>query len=660
MNKIAAYLALCTLAMLCLCTDIEVKFNLASKEKAGICRLPKGMFRTIDNLEAHHSVLGKKEQTSSNPKEEYKIITLPNISTLQEYEHFKAFWETDLAALPAEDEVLSQYQEDLTPDLFDSFLFTAAFLEIRGEYANRFAKNMARYGLLGKHSKDIADLSQYMDKALPYDIFWILLYGFLRQADFGYRTIVHPTTGQTLLWIESITAEFNQIDEEYTGPSQETKIRTVLYSELGPASSPERERNEELLVWLLLNMGGSSVDIQYSSYIGSSEKIADLRQTIQNLTKENEKGACVYVEGISVDIGYISNLSLVLALQLVPNLSCLEISTICNYSDISDMYCFVTRISSCKSLKVLTIVNHPLNSMKISILVESLPGIEQLSFPCDILDSSAIDSLKECTQLESLKIWKAFQPSVSVQALLTHLPFLKELAIWCEPLEPAAAKAFQGCKKLEKLDICGKNQPTSALQALLRHLPSLKDLTIWCEPLEPAAVENFKTCAKLEKLKIRGEIQSSPAIQALLTRLPSLKELTILCEPLEPAAAKAFQGCEKLEKLKIRGEKQSSPAIQALLTHLPSLKEIEIRIDTADLALANALRKCPNLCIMVLKVWKYTPGFIVYYLETSLSKVEYLLLYNYDINNNYSKEDKRVQEEALCKNVYISLIGLWY
>ncbi|KAI5192697.1 hypothetical protein NECID01_2046 [Nematocida sp. AWRm77] len=663
MNKTEAYVIICMSLILCFCAStIEVNFKLASEEEALTCRIPSGTFKLIENQDANCIPYAEQGQASSALKEKCEI-SLSNISTPQQYEHFKAFWETDLAALSAEDEVLSQYQADLTPDLFDSFLFTADFLEIQGEYAKRFAKNMVRYGLLGKHSKDITENSRCKEKDLAYDTFETMLPVFLRQTRLRSRTITHflGAKKKTVLRIEKAGERPKQIKNKYTGPSQTTRRQTVLYSQLGPTESPEKERNEAVLVWLLLNMGGSSVDIQHTTDISSSEGIADLTQIIEQFTKENEKGGCVYVEGLSLISNCVKDFfSLRLALQLVPDLSRLELSIAPIYSTPTpESTSLISTITLCKSLKALKIEGWRLESGEISRIVESLSAIEQLSFPCDILDSSAIDSLKECTQLESLYMYGEYQPSTVVQALGKNLPLLKELSVECNVLEPAAAESFQACVQLEKLTIFGVSQPSTVVQALVKNLPLIKDLTIWCKSLEPASTESFKACTQLEALDVCGVYQPSAAVQALVKNLPLLRDLTIWCNALTPAAAEAFQTCTKLEKLNIYGVFQPNSAVQALLRHLPLLSILMIKIDTADFVLADAFRKCLKLRSLSLTVWKYTPDFLACYLQAPLPSLSSFELWNYD-RNNYSEEDSRAAEKLKSKNVYISLIGLWY
>ncbi|KAI5191005.1 hypothetical protein NECID01_1235 [Nematocida sp. AWRm77] len=562
---------------------------------------------------------------------------------------------------------------------------------------------MVRYGLLGMHSKDITDNSHYKDKALPHDIFWSLLHTFLDQTGFRHRTIIYSSTGQTVLRIEKTNAWPKKINKKYTGPSQTTKMRTVLYSKLGKtALSQEKERNEAVLVWLLLNMGGSSVDIQYPIDI-ATEDISELSQTIGVFTKENEKGGCVYVEGVALVVDCRNIAFLPPALQLVPALSRLELAiTPFYYRSNINVSSLISTISLCKSLKVLKITGQYLDSAVISSLVESLPNIEQLTFWCKVLDATAINSLKKCTRLEILEIHGVYQPSSAVQALVTHLSSLKDLIVKCDTLDPAAVESFKTCKQLERLGIYGRYQPNSAVQALAKHLLFLKELWIACKFLDPAAAESFEACKKLETLVIHGILQETRTVQALLTHLPFLKDLTVECKTLDSTALENIKAHSQLEKLRISGESQPSAVVQALVMHfsslnelsikcdaldstavesfkacrnlekltfhgefqpstsfligllevLLSLQELSIKIDSANLALADALRKCPKLYFLDLTASQYAPGFMAHYLKTPLPKLVHLDLLNFDEQNTYSKEDERAIREA---RVFFSL-----
>ncbi|KAI5191872.1 hypothetical protein NECID01_1677 [Nematocida sp. AWRm77] len=604
MKKIAAYLVVCTLAMLCLCTaTIEVNFKLVSEKESFICTVPRGAFRKIDRQEKDNLV-SALDQSSFAPNKECKF-SLSKICTHEQYKHFKAFWETDLAALSAEeDNALLQYQTDLTSDLFDRFLHTADYLEIQGEYAKCFAQNMVQYGLLGQHSEDITDPSQCKDKALSYNTFEPMLSAFLKQIGFVHKTIVHPSTGQTVLKIEKADVWTKKINKEYTGPSQTTRMQAVLYSELGLESSQEKQRNEAVLGWLLQNMNEFSVDIQYFNKV-VSDNISELSQTIQNFTKENKTGPCVYVEGLTLIVCHRHYNTLSRALQLVPDLSRLELFITPPYTSNLKLSSLFSTITLCKSLKELKIRGVYLDSVLVSSLVESIPGIEQLSLWCDPLEATAIDSFKNCTHLESLEVDGKPQPSAVVQALVSQFPFLRELSINCDVLESISAESFKTCSQLEKLKMYGESQPNTVVQALVRHLPFLIELRIECEVLKYATIESFKTCTQLEKLKIFGE----GSIYCLIR----------------------------------------------LLEVLPFLQYLRITIDAADLPLANALRNSFNLHSLNLTVRQYTPGFLALYLQRPFPSLAHLKLYNYDQNNNYSEEDSSALKEAGRKKINILL-----
>ncbi|KAI5192895.1 hypothetical protein NECID01_2124 [Nematocida sp. AWRm77] len=653
MRKPGMILMLIALAAVC-ASQVEVDLTLRNKATIRVT-VPEGAFQMIDN-QANLFLLSENSNNSSFSE---KTTAEDNVRAAwckfeceKEYEQFRQLWDIDSSG-PA------QEQASLTADLFEKCLVTADYLDIQGEYAKYFFKNLVKYGLFSTHSADIVSRVVFSDRELSYDIFWSLLYAFLDQIGFKYRIIIHPSTKKKMLLIESTNAQSKKINEEYKGPTQATRMRTVLYSELGPPGTPERERNEAVFMWLLLSIGGSSVDIQYSTYI-SSEDTTGLSQTIKQFTKENEKGARVYVEGLELRINYRKGpFSLLPVLQRVPNLSRLELSITYAFRSNTVVSSLVNSITSCRFLKALTIIGQRLESELISTLVETLSFIEQISFFCNPLEDTAIDSLKKCTQLESLEIWGDLQLRTTVQALVSCLPSLRKLRIRCQSLDPAAAESFQECTQLESLEIWGESQTSTAMQALISCLPSLRELKLWCQPLEPAAAESFKTCTKLESLKIWGELQPSTAVQALLTHLPSLKELTIGCQPLEPAAAESFQACTQLERLKMFGESQLSTAVQALVSRLPSLRELIIEIGTVDISLANTLRKCLNLQSLNLTVDNYTPGFLAHYLQAPLPSITSLEMHSSN-RNIYSEEDIKAKEDARAKGIAIDLGVLYH
>ncbi|KAI5189730.1 hypothetical protein NECID01_0636 [Nematocida sp. AWRm77] len=572
-------------------TQVSVNFVLEDSTAVSDT-VPRGAFATLEN-QGKYSEIMQKSLHAYEAQENPGCVTmfLPGLPDKEAYACFKSLWSNPAPLHPMH----------ITAEEFQDFVLAANYLDIRGKHAKRFARNMAKYGLLGRHSADIVSSKALYTYDLPQKIFWGLLYGFLRQTGFEYR-LTHPTTGQTVLRIEKPDAWPKKINEEYTGPSQATKMRTVLHSELGPTESLETKRNEAVLVWLLLNIGGSSVDIQYTIDISSSEDCTNLTQVIEQFTEENEKGTCVHVEGLTLIVGCRNSTSLGLALQLVPHLSRLNLSIDRDYRiSKATPSSLIRDISSCRSLKALEITRYILTSAEVSSLAESLLNIEQLSLWCNRLERTAIGSLKKCPQLEKLEMDGEIQLSTVVEEIVRHLPYLRELDIKCKPLGTAEVEAFQACTQLEKLKINGYGfycQRCAVVQALLRHLPPLKELSIECEPLGLAAAEVFQACTQLERLEINGyNNQSSTTVQAIVAHLPFLRELSIRCKALDPAAAEAFQACTQLENLSMFGVPQPSSAVQALVAHLPSLKYLKIEIDTAYLALADALRKSFKVCL---------------------------------------------------------------
>ncbi|KAI5190907.1 hypothetical protein NECID01_1202 [Nematocida sp. AWRm77] len=649
------------------CTQLSTNFILGDGTKVSD-EIPREAFEILELQDKYKGAMQKSlhgSEAQEKEKEDGVTMFLRELPNKAAYARFKSLWNNEepsylmyYITAPYEwfkslwSNTPSIYSMEITAEEFQNFVLAANYLNIQGEYAKHFGENMAKRGLHGTHSADIVASEDLYNYDLSYDIFRGLLYAFLRQAGFKHR-VVHSSTEQTVLLIESTNEDPKKINKEYTGSSQTARMRTVLYTELGPAGTEERERNEAVLVWLLSNIGGSSVDIQYPTCI-TSEAITNFSQTIQKFTKENKKGARVYVEGLSLYVEYEDNISLIPAFQLVPALSRLELYIIFSYLSDIERFSLVSSITSCKSLKTLKITNPYLKSVEISMLVESLPNIEQLGLWCTPLKETAIDSLKKCVQLERLEIWGKSQLSTTVQTLVTHLLSLRELSIGCQSLTSAAAEAFQACIKLEKLKLFGRCLQNTVAQVLVTHLQSLRELTIVCEALTPAAAKAFQACTRLEKLDMLGVYQPSTAVEALVTRLQSLRELGIKCQSLTPAAAEAFQACTRLEKLVMNEELQpNTSCLVKLLEALPSLQYLKIKIDTTDLDLADALRNCSNLYSLWLSVDNYIPGFLAQYLHDPLPSLRSLKLYRPYGSIPCSEEDLKAVEEARQKGIII-------
>ncbi|KAI5191351.1 hypothetical protein NECID01_1420 [Nematocida sp. AWRm77] len=585
-------------------SQVKVDFTLRNNSIIRVT-VPEGAFRKVYEqriLDSSHTENTNTSSSKNTMEEENVRVASCEFESEVEFEQFRQLWDTNTPALSTECNPLHQEQAshiaDLSKDMFEKCLVTADYLCIRGEYAKRISENIVKYGLLGRHSADIMSSKTLSTYDLSQDTFWALLYTFLDLIGFEYR-ITHLCAQQTMLRIEKASAWPKQLNKEYAGPPQKARMRTVLYSQLAPTGTPEKERNEKVLAWLLLNMGGSSVGIHYHTDIGVLKEITGFYQLTQNITKANEKGTCVFVKGVTLSAKYDKIISLRPVLQLIPCISRLELINKKKILKSRELSSFISRdISSCRYLKVLTIQGVYLESADVSSLVESLPSIMQLSLSCKHLEDTAIESLKKYCQLKKLVIYEGEQPSATLQTILTQLSSLKELSISCQSLKPAEVEAFQGCTQLEKLEMRGAPQPSAAVQAIVSHLPSLKELSINCQSLELAAAEVFQACPQLERLKIDerfSSCQSSAIVQALLRHLPSLKELAIPCYTLSTAAIEAFQACPQVEKLEIIGGHQSSAAVQALLRHFSSLKELSINCQSLKPAEVEAFQGCTRL-----------------------------------------------------------------
>ncbi|KAI5145282.1 hypothetical protein NEPAR04_2391 [Nematocida parisii] len=371
MGRIALLMLLAIFVALAAVHSTQVSVNFVLGDGTGMSdTVPKEAFKTLENEDKYSKNIQKPlPEAKAQEKEGCVTLDLRELPDKAAYAQFKSLWSNEP----------SIERMDITAKEFQDFMLAASYLNIQGEYAKRFTQNMAKYGLLGAHSADIMASEVFFNYDLPQKTLWDFLHAFLRQAEFEYR-LVHPSTEQTMLRIEKADAWPKQINKKYTGPSQATSMRTILHSRLGPAQSQEKERNEAVLAWLLQSIGGSSVDIQYTIEVFSDD-IADLTQAIEQFTKENKQGTRVHVEGLVLDLcGRKHSFSLYSALQLVPDLSCLELSIDRNCRNFKEAPSFlISDISLCQSLKVLTITECILESAEVSSIADSIPNIEQLS-----------------------------------------------------------------------------------------------------------------------------------------------------------------------------------------------------------------------------------------------------------------------------------------
>ncbi|KAI5192955.1 hypothetical protein NECID01_2142 [Nematocida sp. AWRm77] len=656
MKKTAVILMLIAFAAVC-ASQIEVDLTLRNSNTAIRVAVPEGAFQMIDN-QTNLFLLSENSNNSSfseeTTAEDNVRAAWCKLESEKEYEQFRQLWDIDSPALSTEYSAPAQEQTDLTEDLFEKCLVSANYLDIQGKYAKCFFKNMVKYGLFGKHSVDIMSSEILSACNMSYDTFWELLYAFLNQIGFEYR-ITHPSTGKTMLKIEKAYAQATQIDEKYTGLPQETKMRTVLYSKLGETFQ-EKEKNEAVLGWLLSNIGGSSVDIQYFTEI-TSKDLYELTQTIKSLTTEHGRRPCVDVEGLSLVVVYAKNTpSLLPIANLVPHLFRLKVFFNSSITNSKLRSFFPSVIIVCKTLKALYISNKSLPTLFVSSLVKHLPNIVHLTLCCKLLENTVAEEFKNCPFLTSLKIYYEVQTSLFVQKLAANLPSLRELSITCEPLDKAAAESLTTCSQINKLKLEGSLQTNLCVQTLAANLLFLREIDIVCNDLRESAAESFKACRHLEKIKIMAdssfELQGF-VLQRILQNVPTLRELEAKCKVLEHAAAEDFKHCPHLKTLTLCGETQTIFCVVSLLKYALHVQSIKIPVSMIDSSLARALCACKELRHVEL-TGHYVSGFMLTGLKNSLfSALKTLKLFRTNINEELSQDDKEAVKEAQLKGVFI-------
>jgi hypothetical protein len=418
---------------------------------------------------------------------------------------------------------------DIDVDLFTRFILASDSLCLRGEALQRFSRNMARKGLLGRHSLDI----------------------FRTQLDVRCRDIWLKN-----VWLRDICLGIFVEFAAQTG--NEVRVSGCGEATLCAAGDPEAGMYGALAC-------NFSIDGSEAEKMGGIKKL-----TIWSMRRTGDVGCMTILAWI---LHHLEIRSLVIrcGLELTPE----------------EIYYFAGAGSWIGNLEGLNFVEQQIPGFEsIKTLISHLPSLKELSIRVGELSAEDASAFEGYEKLNLYSGYDGQSPSF-IRALRPHLPSLKELSIEVKEfgvLSAECASAFEGYEKLEKLDLYGVSRRSpSFIRALRPHLPSLKGLSIRVGEfgvLSAECASAFEGYEKLEKLDLYGFSRQSPSfIRALRPHLPSLKGLSIWVGELSAEDASAFEGYEKLEKLDFSLSEQIPPSfVRALRPYLPSLKELSIGV----------------------------------------------------------------------------------
>jgi hypothetical protein len=479
-------------------------------------------------------------------------------------------------------------------DTFYNFIEASDYLLLQGDKYKRFARNMVRKGVLGKHS--MAIVRQHLGTGhMGYtSLFWSMLIALASECGCEVRVMKHDDhkTEVTLCSVDDKEAEsYGDICSVFeTRPViDRLSVRCNILS--------DRADRMEILTWLTDHLEVTLL------WIGTELRMT--KEDTQSIVKWRSETRL----GLSLDFGGYEQSSHSFALALIPTIPALKELHI---RDVVFEPSAAHVFGQCVGLEKLGFGRYgsEQTSSFVSALMPNLPNIRELEIWVGVLSTDAAEAFRQCKRLEKLFFGGSRQTSSFVSALLPNLANIRELTVDVEELSPDAAVALGQCKRLEKLCLGGSYPSSSFVSALMLNIPNIRELKIGVEELSPDAAVAFRQCERLEKLHLTT-FQNSAFIRALMPNLPDLKELTIcILYHFSTDAAEAFGQCRGLEKLNFFVSKQTSPFVSALMPNLTNIRELTINTRELSTDAAEAFRQCKRLEKLCLSGSRQTSSFV--------------------------------------------------
>lgn len=369
-------------------TEIRIRFMFKNEVIHETIKV--GSLKTLDDM--MESLWGGRGDQYGT-EIEVPMLEPASIRDKKAFARFKTLWR----------EEGSGGEEDINADEFVQFFRAADYWELYGGALQRFAENMLKRGLLGKHSSGIIGTSPY-GRFYRKEISWRMLVAFATQV--GLRVRVrdeemrfYPADDWKAEDYGKAAAEF-----EERPPIKKVSLRCMIPADTDGNTSC----HAAIFGWLLCHAGVSS-----SLHVGHKLKIES--GTIELLNSElsiiaDEYGSMkMNIEGLDLDLSkFPSKLKSFAGLMAkYPHLKELNLRLSRRLPD-NITGCF----SKCKKLEKLKIWGHSQNSSFAKNLLVDLPWIKELDIQVKTLEKCVASSFSKCKNLERLKIWReCCQPS---------------------------------------------------------------------------------------------------------------------------------------------------------------------------------------------------------------------------------------------------------
>lgn len=470
------------------------------------------------------AVAGYSELRQSPAGSEKRVdeLELAEIANQAEYAEFKRLWGEKGSDANEEDATL-------TAGELSRFFAAADSLQLAGAIRRRFAANVAKRALTGRHAATILDAVPH-DGAIGPTLFQQLLLAFIEQI--GFKARVHGEKAIFCPEKKWCSWDLGRTKGRVTEVSEAEEImgvkRATLIGAIPTAGDHAPTNCAAVFGQLLCRAGIASLSIKPIEEVGCSSPQPPPRGFFNAFKAE--------LSAIAQPHGWMQ-----------------------------------------VAVEGLDLSAYDLDFVAAKAVLESCPQLKEVClYTRRQLTKKAITSLEGCPELQTVHIQGARQKSCLINQLAIKLPALKALHLQLAAQTTKDTVEFAECSKLEELGIYGATQGSSFVQQLLEHVPALKQLEISVGPLAGAAAASFANCPKLEVLKVRLA-QSSEFVRHLAANIPAVRELTIRAGEYNSDIGASLSRCAGVQVLWLFGA-----VLHGFYAHLlkapllDSLRELEV------------------------------------------------------------------------------------
>lgn len=342
-----------------------------------------------------------------------------------------------------------------------------------------------------------------------------------------------------LQWMNALNDKSGGVD--FAGKGAYTKVPEVLYKDLSPKQSAEKQAELSALAAILKD----------DKYNGAHSKTPDLAATFEQQITD--------LKFVQVTREMVKTLDL-------------------RNTDVSDKES--AQLKALPHLTSLNLAGQPISDKGLSDL-KDFPSLKQLNLHATKISDAGLAELAKSTTIEDLDISGTEGVTDKGLAHLRELSNLKSLGLFATNITDDGLARLTDNKKLEKLDL-GRTGITDKGLAHLAALPALKELSLYhSSSVTDAGLAHLKDLKGLEKLDLNSAMISDKGV-VNLKGLTKLRYLNLNDTGVGDLGMEAIQGLTNLKTLNVNHTHVTDKGMESI----SKLKNLE-RLGVADTKLSD-------------------------------------------------------------------------